>query len=165
VPSSSSSPRSEERYRGSLIHPRRQLALVQIFHGCQLDAPCGLAHPDRRHRRLRLDLRATYEHQLHMANEGAGREAPASVSTVVRHAPLHRSLEVPQRLGGQGIDALGDPTLRLWQASDVGENGFVAFCSLRGACPARHGNRQFRGGSALGGLLTLALGVLRCFGR
>jgi hypothetical protein len=36
----------------------------------------------------------------------------------------------------------------------------VAFCGLRGACLARHGNRQLRGGSALGGLLTLAVGAL-----
>jgi hypothetical protein len=35
-----------------------------------------IAHPDRCHRRFRLDLRPAYEHQLHMADEGTGREAP-----------------------------------------------------------------------------------------
>jgi hypothetical protein len=38
---------------------------------------------------------------------------PASAHAVVRHPPLQRTLEVRQRLGRQGIDALGDAALRL----------------------------------------------------
>jgi hypothetical protein len=124
--------RSEEGHGGSLRQPQRQLARVQLVHGRQLDATRGLPHPDRRHRRFRLHLRATYKHQLHVANESAGREAPASVNAVVGHPPLHRSLEVRQRFGRPGIDALGDGTLRLGQAGDVTENGFIAFCGLAG---------------------------------
>src|SRR5690606_21306478 len=93
-----------------------------------------------------LEVRATYEHQLHMADERAGRETPAPVDTVVRHAPLHGTLEARQRVGSQGIDALGDLTLGLRQAGDVRENGLVAFRGLRGARLASHRDQQLRGG-------------------
>src|SRR5450432_4154092 len=89
----------EEWFGGGLVHPRRNLVFVEITHGCELDAPRGLPHPDRCHRRFRLDLRAAYEHQLHVADEGARREAPATFHTVVRHPPLHRALEAWQRPG------------------------------------------------------------------
>src|SRR5580700_7807471 len=122
-PSWSSPLPPDEGHDSGLLHPRRRLTLVEIVRGCQLDASCGLTHPDRRHRRFRLDLRAAYEHQFHVADEGAGREAPAPAHAVVRHPPLHRTSEVRQRLGSESIDTLGDAALRLRQAGDVGEHG------------------------------------------
>src|ERR1700690_1707782 len=83
---------SKEGDGGGLFYPRRCLAFVEIVHGCWLNAACRLAHPDRRHGRFRLDLRAPYEHQFYMADEGARREAPAAVHAVVRHPSLHRTL-------------------------------------------------------------------------
>src|SRR5580700_10237379 len=154
-PSSSSPLPPDEGHSSRLLHPRRRLALVEIVRGCQLDASCRLAHPDRLHWRFRLDLGAAYEHQFHVADEGTGREAPAPAHAVVRHPPLHRASEVRQRLGSESIDTLGDAALRLRQAGDVGEHGLVAFRCLRGACLARHGDQQLRGGLALGGLLAL----------
>lgn len=38
--SSSSLLPPEERHGGGLLHPRGRQALVEIVHGCQLDAPC-----------------------------------------------------------------------------------------------------------------------------
>src|SRR5690606_30661928 len=54
---------------GGLLHPRRQLVFDDIAHGRQLDAPRGLAHPAGRYWWHWLEVRATYEHQLHMADE------------------------------------------------------------------------------------------------
>src|SRR3954447_11708333 len=123
--------------------------LVKIVHGRQFYASCGLAHPNRRHRWFRLDLRAAYEHQFHVTDESAGREAPASAHTVVRHPPLHCTLETWQSIGSQSIDTLGDTALRLRQACDIGEHRLVAFCGLRGACLAGHGHQQLRASFAL----------------
>lgn len=50
---------------------------VEIVHVCQLDTLRGLAHPNRRYGWLWPEVRAAYEHQLHVANKCAGREAPA----------------------------------------------------------------------------------------
>src|SRR5437879_5003313 len=81
-----------------IVPPVSFMRVLRTSYLSQINCPSagGFAHPDRRHRRFRLDLRAAYEHQFHMADEGAGREAPAPipVDPVVRHAPLHRSLEV-----------------------------------------------------------------------
>lgn len=46
----------------------------------------ALPHPDRRHRRRRLELRPTDEHQFHRARERAGDEAPAPLHPAIRHA-------------------------------------------------------------------------------
>src|SRR5689334_10322074 len=149
-PFSSSFLAPDKGVRGCLLHPRGYLVLVEIVHGCQLYAACGLAHPNRRHRRFRLHLRAAYEHQFHVTDESTGREAPASAHTVVRHPPLHCTLEVWQGIGSQSIDTFGDTALRLRQARDIGEHGLVAFGGLRGACLAGHGDQQLRASLALG---------------
>jgi len=86
-PWSSSLLPTEEGHGGGLLHPRGSQALVEIIHGCELDATRGLAHPDGSHRRFRLELDAAYEHQFHMADEGVGREAPASAHTVGTRYP------------------------------------------------------------------------------
>src|SRR5689334_10408548 len=80
---------SEEGLGGGLLHPGDHEALVDVFRGCRLDTPCGLAHPDRRHRWFGLELGATDEHQLDVTHEGARREAPAPIDAVVGHPPLH----------------------------------------------------------------------------
>jgi hypothetical protein len=64
-------PAGEGHDRG-LLHPGHELGLIQIVDGCRLDAPCLFAHADRRHRRFRLELRAADEHELQMADKGAG---------------------------------------------------------------------------------------------
>jgi hypothetical protein len=97
-----------------------------------------------------LDPRAAYEHQFHVADEASGREAPTAVHTVVRHAPLHRTLETRQRLGRQGIDVFGDLALRLRQVAmyaNTGSSPSAAFAAL--ALPVMCG-KQRRGLVALG---------------
>src|SRR5690606_5297168 len=52
-PSSSLPRTSDTRCGGDLLHPRRDLAFVEVVHGLELHAPRRLAHPhgqDRRHR-------------------------------------------------------------------------------------------------------------------
>src|SRR5579884_144594 len=119
-----------------------------MVHGLQFYAPCGLAHSNWRHRRFRLDLRAADEHQFQVTDESAGREAPASADTVVRHAPLDCTLEAWQRSGSESIDTLGNAALRLRQAFDIGEHGLVAVRCLRGAGLAGHGDQELRGSLA-----------------
>lgn len=79
-----------------MFHPRRCLAFVEIVDGCRLDAACRLTHPDRRHRRFRLDLRAPDEHQFYVPDEGARREAPTAVHAVVRSDGPARESEARQ---------------------------------------------------------------------
>src|SRR4051812_29338926 len=93
---------ANERHSGGLLHPRGREALVQVVDGCGLEAPRGPAHPDRRHGRLRVELRSPDEHQLHVADEGTGREAPARGDAVVRHPPLHGTPELAYLLGREG---------------------------------------------------------------
>src|SRR5690606_35711668 len=65
-------------------------------------------------------------------------EAPPVADAVVRHAPLDGAFEVRQCLRGERVDRLGDASLRLRQARDVGEDRRVADRGLRGARPAGH---------------------------
>src|SRR4029078_6753053 len=105
---------------GRLLHPRGDEGLLESLDGGDLDAARVLAHRNRRDRGFGLQLRAAYEHDLHVADERAARETPPSLDAVVGHGPLHAPAKIGERLRGQGVDALGDAALRFRQAPDVG---------------------------------------------
>src|SRR4029453_2924328 len=92
-----------------------------------------------------LKCHAIDKHEFDVASEATAAEAPAVADAVIRHAPFHGTLEARQCPRGQRIDGFGDATLWLRKAGDVGEDGLVANCRLRGACPASHGFRQREG--------------------
>ena len=154
-----SSPRSRGGPR--LLHPRCELAFVEVAQRFEVHAARLLAHPDRRHWRYRRERRAAPERELDVAGEAAAREAPAVADAIPRHAPLHGALEARQRLGRQGIDAFGDRALRLRQAADVGKDRLVADRGLRRACPASHGGRQRGEDVAVRGRSLRGVGCLR----
>lgn len=103
------------------------MAFVEVVHWFEVQASRVLAHPDRRSRWYGLDCGAAPERELNVAGEAAAAEAPAVADAIPRHSSLHGALQVRQRLGRQGIDAL-----RRRQSADVGKNQLVPFLGLTG---------------------------------
>ena len=153
---SSSFLRPEKQIRGGLLHPQGYLyssrSPTEVSSTPRVDLPLPIGVTG-----LRLHFRAPYEHKFHVTDESPGREAPGSAHSEVRHPPLHRTLEVRQRLGSQRVDSLGDTALRLRQAGDIGEHGHVA---LRGSKSVQRADAFVRGEAP-----ELQRGLARCISR